>query len=267
MIGRGRLGVAGLTFSAALAAAGASAAHTSYMLPSVFSAGSDRIVTIQASFGERQFFRPEVAVMSDDFHLLRPDGRRDAYDRIETFNQITILESDLAEPGTYRFTTGERLGRVGPQVLVDGVWRPLEEGKAPPPGARTRTSQTATVAEVYVTKGAPTRAAVDAPAGRLTIRADAHPNEIYLDEGVTFAFAFDGQPLAGQEVELDREGGAHEEPKFQKLLKTDGQGKLRLTFDKPGTYLVMTRHAAAAPEGAGTEVRSYTTSLTFEVLR
>jgi hypothetical protein len=250
----------------ALGGAGAAAAHTSYLLPSNFSPATEEVVTIQASFGERQFFRPEVAVASDDFHVLRPDGRRDTFDRIATFTQVTILESDVKEAGTYRFTTGERLGRAGRQVLENGEWRAVEPGQASPPGARTRTSQTVTVAEAYVTKGAPTRPAVDAPSGRLTIRTDAHPSEIYLEKGLTLAVAFDGAPLAGQVIEIDREGGALEAPKYHQELKTDAAGRLRLEFDRPGTYLVMVRHAADAPQGAATEMRSYTSSLTFEVL-
>lgn len=258
---------AGLVLAAVMAGATGAAAHTSYMLPSVFSTANDRMVTIETSFAERQLFRPEVAVTSDDFHVLRPDGKRDTFDKIQTFTQITILESDLAEPGTYRFTTGERLGRVGSQVLEKGVWRPVEPGQKPAADAKTRTSQTVTVAEAYVSKGAPTRMVVDAPAGKLSIRTDAHPNEIYLEKPLTLTFAFEGKPLGAQEIEIDREGGSFEEPKYSKVLKTGADGTLKLTFDRPGTYLIWTRHAAPAPQGSGTDMRSYTTSLTFEVLR
>lgn len=207
--------------AAALASAGGAAAHTSYLLPSVFTPVAEELVTIQASFAERQFFRPEVAVTSEDFHLLRPDGRRDTFDRIAIFNQVTVLESDVKEAGTYRFTTGERLGRAGRQVLDKGAWRPVELGETPPADARTKTSQTVTVAEVYVTKGAPTRPAVDAPSGRLAIRTDAHPNDIYLDRPLALSVTFDGAPLAGQAIEIDREGGALEEPKYVKVHRDE----------------------------------------------
>jgi len=254
---------------AAAAALGAHSAlaHTSYLLPSAFSTAEADVVTIQASFGEKLFFRPEVAVTSETFHLYRPDGRRDQFDRIETFRQLTILESDLTEPGTYRFTTGERLGRIGVQVKTGDQWRPLEPGKSPPAGAETRKSQTATVADVYVTKGAPTRAVLDVPVGRLALKTETHPSAIYMDDGLVVTVTFDGAPLAGQALELDREGGGYEEPRFHQALRTDAQGRVKLTFDRPGAYLLMTRHQAAAPAGAETAVRSYTTSLTFEVTR
>ena len=50
-------------------------------------------------------------------------------------------------------------------------------------------------------------------------------------------------------------------------VETDADGALTLGFDAPGKYLIMTRHAADAPEGADTDERSYTTSLTLEVSR
>jgi hypothetical protein len=129
------------------------------------------------------------------------------------------------------------------------------------------TSQTETVADVYVTKGAPTWDAVETSIGRLAFGLEAHPNEIYLDEGLAFTVRFDGAPLAGQTVHVYRQGGDYEEPKFHPEVTTDAEGHVSLSFDAPGIYLIMTRHAADAPEGADTDERSYTTSLTFEVLR
>lgn len=264
---RTRTVLAGLSLAAALACAGAAAAHTSYMLPSVFSTVRGEVVTVQSSFAEDYMFRPEIAVTSQDFHLYRPDGKRDVYDKQETFKQLTVLESDLTEPGTYRFTTGERFGRTGTQIRVNNEWRNLEPGETAPAGAQTVRSQTATVADVYVTKGAPTNAVIGVNVGRLAMRPVTHPNAIYLDEGFTFDVTFDGAPLANQAVEVDREGGGYEEPKFHQVVRTDARGRIVLKFDRPGAYLIMTRHRANAPAGSETPIRSYTTSLTFEVMR
>lgn len=247
-------------------AAGPASAHTSYMEPSVFSAGHATQVTIETSFTE-DFARPEIAVESQDFHLYRPDGRRDTYDRVTTLSQMTVLESDLTEEGTYRFTTGERLGRMALQVRIDGQWRPLDPETPPPAGARTRQSQTATVADVYVTKGAPTNEVINVNVGHLAIRPVTHPNAIYLDQGFALQVQFDGRGVPNQELELTRDGGSYEEPPFSQTLHTDAQGALTITFDKPGVYLLMTRMSADAPPGSATPVRSYTTSLTFEVTR
>ncbi|MBL8545685.1 MAG: DUF4198 domain-containing protein [Hyphomonadaceae bacterium] len=260
-----RLIVAGLAAGVALMTASASA-HTSYMQPNLFDTANASQVTIETSFTE-DFSRPEIAVESQDFHLYRPDGRRDSYDRVTVLNQMTVLESDLTETGTYRFTTGERLGRTSLQARIDGEWRPLEPGAEAPRGVQTRQSQTATVADVYVTKGPPTTQVIGVSVGRLAIVPVTHPNSIYLDEGFSLRVTFDGAPVANQALELTRDGGGYDEPAFVQTLHTDASGALTIRFTQPGVYLLMTRKSGDAPSGAETAVRSYTTSLTFEVSR
>ncbi len=263
-----RISVRNLAVAAAvlMCAAAPASAHTSYLKPNVFSAGEARAVTIESAFTEDSL-RPEIPVESQDYHLYRPDGRRDAYDNIVVLQQMTVLENDLTEPGTYRFTTGERLGRLSTQARVNGQWVPLEPGATAPRGARTRQTQTATVADVYVTKGAPTDAVINLDVGRLVLRPLTHPSAIERADGFRFRVLFDGEPLANQEVHLYREGAEYDDPRFHQVVRTDADGGVALTFDRPGIYLAMTRHAADAPTGSATAIRSYTTSLTFEVAR
>ena len=245
-------------------------AHVSYLLPTVFNTSEGNYVTLVSSFTDN-FPNAEIAVISDDYHVLRPDGTRNEVDAVTEFRQLVLLENSLEEDGTYRFTTGLRLGRESKYAEVDGELVPLfaEDGevKVPENASRVVTGQTATVADVYVSKGAPTWAAVEAPTGPLALTPDLHPNEIYLGDTLTFDVTFNGQPLASQEMEITRQGGEYEDPKFVQLPKTNDAGKLRLELDEPGLYLLMTRHRADAPEGAETDIRSYTTSITFEVLR
>jgi hypothetical protein len=243
-----------------------SRADTSYLRPNLFTTANAGIVTVQSSFTE-DFANPNVAVQSDQWQVLRPDGRRDTFDTVQAFRQVTILETDLDEPGTYRLSTGERLGRVGRQVLVEGVWTPWGPERDIPVGAQTRASQTATVADVYVTRGAPTLAALEANVGRIALRPLTHPNDVYLGQPFRLRVLLDGQPVAGQEVEIWREGGAYDEPAFNLRLTTAADGGIETTFDRPGVYLIWTRRSADAPPGSATAVRSYTTSLTLEVTR
>lgn len=258
----------GITALAALFALPAAQAHTSYLLPNTFTTSEGTFVTLQASFTE-DFFVPEIAVLSDDYHVISPDGSRTDYKSTTEFRQMVVLESPLEEEGTYRFTTGARLGRKSKMALVNGEWEPVfgPDAQAPENATKVKTSQTETVAEVYVTKGAPTRAAVDMTVGRLAFTPETHPNAIYLDEGFAFDVNFDGEPLTGQTVNIYRQAGDYEDPKHHQEIDTDAEGHVDLSFDTPGVYLMMTRHRAAAPDGSGTDERSYTTSLTFEVLR
>lgn len=249
----------------------AALAHTSFLLPNYFSLTEGKMITLEGGFAEK-FFSSDVALTSQDFHLYHPDGRRDVFKKITSFDQITILESDIPEPGTYLFTSGERLGRISTIAKVKGEWVSVnpEDPNAKVPADATETSklQTATVTDVYVTKGAPSKAVLALPPqGRLAITPITHPSAIFLDEGFELAVSYGGKPLADFETTLYRQGGGYDETSFAQINKTDANGHLKLKFSQPGVYLIMARHRGDAPPGAATPLRSYTTSLTFEVAR
>jgi len=253
--------------AAAFFAATPALAHTSYLKPNVFSAGPGvERVSIEAAFTEN-FPQPDGPVESQDFHLYQPDARRDVYDNIAVLSQMTVLENDLTEPGTYLFSSGERLGRTGLQGLIDGQWRPLDPDEPPPPGVRTRQTQTATVANVYVTKGATSNGVLGVHVGTLEIMPLTHPSAICMDDGFRVRVLMSGRALANQEINLDRDGGAYDATPFHQVLRTDAAGEALIHFDRPGIYLAMVRASGDAPAGAATPIRSYTTSLTFEVSR
>lgn len=250
---------------------GAAAAHTSFLLPNYFSLTDSKVITLEGGFAEK-FFSSDVALTSQDFHLYHPDGRRGDFKKIASFEQITVLESDIPESGTYLFTSGERLGRVSTIAKVDGKWVSVnpDDPKAQVPANATETAklQTATVTDVYVSKGAPTRTVLALPPqGRLAITPITHPNAVFLDEGMELAVSYGGKPLADFETTLYRQGGGYDEKPFAEVNRTDANGRLKLKFSQPGVYLIMARHRGDAPPGAATPYRSYTTSLTFEVTR
>jgi uncharacterized GH25 family protein len=242
---------------------GIASAHTSYLLPKVFSANTERMVTVESAFAEK-FFHPEVPVDSKDYHVVLPDGSRGEFQSVTPLRQMVMLEAPLDQDGTYRFTTGVRLGRIGKSAFVGGQWRPVP-GEVPKDATKVRTSQTETVADVYVSKKKPTRAPVDTAIGRLQIRPVTHPSEVYLDKPFALQVLFDAKPMAGQKLVLDRGGADYEEAVVHRQVTTDTNGGAVLRFDRPGVYVLMARYRADAPAGSGTDERSYTTSLTFQV--
>lgn len=243
-------------------------AHTSYMMPNIFTANLEEFVTVESSFAE-DFFRPEIAVGDADFHVIKPDGSRAEFVTINSLKQVVVLESDMIEEGTYRFTTGVRRGQRSTLAMVDGEWTSLRAsgGEVPENATATKTRQTETVADVYVSKKEPTRAPVDVKLGRLVVQPITHPSDAYLGEAFEFQVFFDGEPLAGQTVQIDRGSSRYDEEKYVEEVETDASGHVTLNLTDPGVYLLMTRKAAPSPAGADTDERSYTTSLTFEVQR
>ncbi|MEL6861990.1 MAG: DUF4198 domain-containing protein [Pseudomonadota bacterium] len=256
-----------LVSTATLITGATAAAHTSYMLPSVFNTSEGELVTVQCSFTE-DFPMPEIAVKSDDYHVVLPDGSREDFDTKTDLRQLVVLENGLESDGTYRLTTGVRLGRKSKRAMVDGEWVPVfgPDAEVPEDATAVKTAQTETVADVYVSKGAPTWDAL-APIGRLAFVPKTHPNEIFSGEAFDIAVTFDGAPLADHEMSVYRSGGNYEEPQFGIDQMTDEAGEVSFTLDEPGIYMIMTRHRADAPAGAETDERGYTTSLTFEVMK
>ena len=175
-------------------------AHTSYLLPNYFSLTEGKVITLEGGFAEK-FFSSDVALTAQDFHLYHPDGRRGAFKKIVSFDQITILESDIPEQGTYLFTSGERLGRVSTIAKVKGEWVSVNpddpKAQVPPDSTENAKLQTATVTDVYVTKGAPSKKVLALPPqGRLAITPITHPNAIFMDEGFELSVSYGGKLLA-----------------------------------------------------------------------
>ena len=253
----------------ALASAGAAAADTAYIEPSTFSPSIDQTITIETSFNDYCCV-PKYPVRSDAFAIIQPDGQSLAPDRIEHFANASILEQKITAPGTTRITTGERLGRKGGEyVLLNGRYFLVNSDDAEPihvpDGTPVLTSQTATVSDTYVTIGSPTWESVHHPIGRLAIVPTQHPST--LRQGSTFSVSllFDGTPLPGQTLVLTR-SGQKDRPEDEGITyRSDPEGQVDIPLESLGTHLVMIRMQAPSPAGAETDIRSYTSSLTFTV--
>lgn len=71
----------------------------------------------------------------------------------------------------------------------------------------------------------------------------------------------EGKPLEGALVVALRRG----EPARRISARTDAGGRVRLSLDLPGVWLVKAVHMVPAPEGVGADWESFWASLTFEV--
>jgi hypothetical protein len=244
-----------------LALAGPAAAHTSYLLPDTFWP-TDHNVDIEAAFAT-DFFTPQIA-LAPDVVVMLPGGLRGTPDRAEVTPTSTRIANDLPQQGTYRFTTGEKLGRVT-TLITDGAggWRPMAEGETPAADAQTTTIQTVTVSDVYVTRGAATRDVVDTPVGRLALHPITHPDQVLAAQGFDVELLFDGQPFPNMPIVVYARGDA--DTKLDRFVVTDASGRAHISFDAPGQYVIAVRHRANSATGSQAAVQSYTTSLTFEV--
>lgn len=255
---------AGLLGGALLLAAAAPAAqaHSPYLLPSVFDASDRKIITVQGSFTE-SFFTPEVVMKSDAYAVVGPDGVRVAL--TPTYlREVALVEATAEAPGTYRITTGQRAGRTAKAALMNGEWKFFEGDKAP---ADAIDMQSLTMAEVYVTRGAPNDAAL-APIGKgLEFHAITHPSKIVTGQDAVFEVLFDGRPLAGQPIALNAADDRYADAKAApRTVTSDAKGRFAVRVDKSGVYQIQTRYRVA-PTAGGQPGQSFTYALTFESLR
>ncbi|HEX7820053.1 MAG TPA: DUF4198 domain-containing protein [Sphingobium sp.] len=259
-------GVAGAVSALAGAGlfAGVASAHMPYVLPTHFDLNKADHVTVESAFTEDAFV-PDVAMRDAPFHLIGPDGARLPTGTVAYFRDLSLFEADTKTDGTYRITTGQRAGRKGKMVREGDAWVMGGEGAAPPkPGAQTVEVQSMTLADAYVTRGAPTTTALKPRGQALEVEPVTHPNAITAGSDATFVLLFDGKPLAGADVTLFRAAGVYDGRKVAGQVKSDAAGRFTLKPGDAGTYLLLVRHRAQAPAGAETPWRSYSYTLAFD---
>ena len=242
--------------------------HAGFLLPILDRSESSGEVILTASFSDR-FPQPEIALHSDAWSIITPFGTRTTYDAIASDEAKSVLRARLGDTGTYRLSSGERLGRKGLATRIGGrLVRVGRDGMAQDElnaDAELFTAQTATVADVYLARGAAGAGFPDTRIARLAIRPGDNPARLGTGESLSMRILFDDEPLAGKSVTVFTPGGTRKEGLPETSRMTDHSGRLVLTPAKPGAHLVMVRHLAMAPAGAQTDVRSYTTTLTVIV--
>ena len=248
--------------AACVLAPGAALAHMPYLMPNYFDVTARDHVTIQASFTE-DAFAPDVVMRSDAWFVRGPSGVTPVAN-VTYMRDLAAFEAALPASGTYRISSGERLGRKSKMFRnAAGQWIMTgEEGEA---GSSPLVDvQSVTIAEVYVTRQSPSRDALGATGKSLDLVPVTHPNEIFAKEPATFQLQFEGKPLQGALITVYRAAGVYDGKKVAAEVTTGADGRFTITPPDGGTYLALVRHRTEAPAGAETPYRSYSYALTFE---
>jgi len=243
-------------------------AHTPYLLPSSFDVQAKETIGVDAGFTEK-FFVPAVAFGETAFSIVTPEGARIAFGDIRQFKQRTVAEQVLPdEKGTYRLSTGPRLGAVFRTWERNGKTESARDPKqVMPTDARLLSHyQSLSIAEAYVTAVKPSTKAL-APLGKgLEIVAITHPSDLYVNEKFDFMVHYDGKPLPKQKVSVYRSPMDLASQSTVQHLSTDADGKVTLPLTKSGLYLALVRYQSPAPAGAAAPMYGNNYTLTFRVL-
>ena len=248
-----------LLFSCAFAQA-----HTPYLAPTRFEPLNQGWVTLDASFAEA-FFVPEVVFDNSEFAVLDQAGQWIKPTTIQRLKTRAVVEHQLIEKGTFRFSSGVRHGAVFRMYELDGERKGTRDpAEVLPKGAKLLDHfQSVTLAETYITLGAPTKPALAAYNKGLEVVAVTHPNDVYDGEVFRVQLLFDGKPLAAHELQVFPANGREE--KAVVTATTDAKGFAELTMPSAATYLLQVRYRHAAPKGAPAPQYSYTYTLAFAV--
>lgn len=244
------------------------AAHTPYLAPASFEVRPDSTVTLDASFAET-FFVPEVVFDNSEFLITLPDGSTRTPDTVQRLKTRAVVETTLpGQKGTYRFSTGNRLGAVFRTWELNGKTGSSRDPAVPLPAGATLTShyQSLSRSEAYLTAGGPTATALKPYGTGLELVPVTHPNDLYRGEHFDFSVQYDGKPLPNQKVEIHRALGDGVAQPAPVMLTTDAAGKARFALDQAGTYLALIRHRGPAPAGAAAPQYGNNYTLTFRVL-
>lgn len=242
--------------------------HTPYLAPGSFDPMNGEMVTLDAAFGEA-FFVPEVVFDNSEFAVVNPDGKTVPVDTLQRLKTRAVAEHHLAaDKGTYRFSTGHRLGAIFRTWEVDGKQESTRDPTKPlPEGAKLLVHyQSLSLSETYITAGAPTQAALKPYGKGLELVPTTHPSDLYAGEKFDFSVLYNGKPLADQKIEIFSATGDRNSEKPVATLTTDAQGKATFDLDKPGEFLALIRYRGKAPEGAAAPVYGYNYTLSFRVL-
>jgi uncharacterized GH25 family protein len=96
---------------------------------------------------------------------------------------------------------------------------------------------------------------------RLEIVPETNPYLVVAGADLTFRVLFEGKPLENGLV-IAR---SRTEPMHTVAARTDAEGRVRLTLDRGGEWLVKCTHMIEAPEETGNDWESLWASITFEL--
>lgn len=253
----------GVWLTPLLLCAGAQA-HSPYLKPNTFSAEEQRKhVTVEASFAEGDL-RPDVAMKSDAFQVIGPDGKTVALTPAAVLKDASYLEVPLgAGVGTYLVSSGVRKGRLAKGVLRQGKVVFLERADGAQPGDQPIEVQSITRADVYVTRGRPGTADFEIPG--VGIYPVTQPHDLYAGDPVTVWVRDGRHSLAGETVTVIADGQNYVSQRQPEMdLTTDASGRVSFTPKSAGLYLLQVRVRRASADNPALWT-STTATLTLEV--
>ena len=203
---------------------------------------------MDASFADK-FFIPEVAFGETRFAVTAPDGSVTPMADVRQFKTRTVAEHQLPdEKGTYRVSTGPRLGAVFRSWERNGKVETARDPATPTPAdARLLSHYQSLSVSGPTSRWASPAGPRSRPQARAWRSCPSRIRPTCSRAKFDFTVQYDGKPLAAQKVEIFRSAMDLASQHSVDALTTDGEGRISYALPKSGIYLALVRYRADAP--------------------
>jgi len=239
-------------------------ARSFWLLPSetVFAAAGEW-VTVDGGASTAPFENSKFPLELAELRITAPDGSAVAPQNALTGKLRSVFDVHLEQRGTYRLVVLDdsafalwkdaKNGGQGDRATgVQGIraaeeerrWRGAEselKNAVPADAQDLKIGQMLYRTEVFITVGEPGPIPA-APSGHAGIGLEmvplTHPSDLVPDEEAEFAFFINGEPAAELTVTVTPGGFRWRDDAGVIELKTDAEGRVRVTWPGPGQYLI-----------------------------
>ncbi|GAL17458.1 nikel transport family protein NikM [Vibrio maritimus] len=258
--------------AAALLVPSITSAHPLWLLPSHFTVSKTEgdwvTVDVTASHGTFVF---DKAAPATNAYIVMPDGSTQRPDHVLRGKRRSVFDFFFVDEGTHKIVNGFDASywttyKIGGRDTV----RRLRGSKAEvasqiPEGAREVTTiRSERRSESYVTVMGPTTKAIEPKGKGFELYPVTHPADIVENEETTFQFFFNGEPLAGVESTITRDGTLYRPAQDEITVVSDSEGKVTFTLDQAGRYVLQTSSRTKLDNDPLADAHSTMLSVTFE---
>ncbi len=267
-------------------------AHKQWLVPSsTVVAGNDPWVTVDAAVSNQLYYPDHVPMRLDNIVITAPDGSMLKPQNPATGKYRSVFDVQLAQEGTYRISNlnaGVSARWDTPESLAAAAQAaqgnaPVAGGPGGPRGGFLRNASPEDLAtkipkdaqnvrvtegigrvETYVTRGAPSNAALTGKG--LELLPVTHPNDLFAGEEATFKLLVDGEPAAGLEIEIVRGATRYRNAQDEITVTTAADGSFTITWPEAGMYWLETSTTDARTSVPQAAERRLSYVATLEVL-
>jgi uncharacterized GH25 family protein len=249
-----------------------SQAARAWLLPSqTVLARSGGWVAVDAAMADDLFSVNQGAMQIDNaLKVTGPDGAAVTPQNPFKGRSRSAFDLELRQPGTYRITVADSAvtARWEGEDGRPKRWRGTAAEMAaniPANAPKLEVEQVQRRVEAFVSVGTPSEVKATQGEG-IELVPLQHPNDLYAGEKAKLRFLVDGKPVKDLAVEIVAGGTRYRDAPDEKILKTDANGEITVTWPAPGLYWLDVGVADENANVPNVKKRRASYNATFEVL-